>query len=454
MKQNYLLRSAFAEDLYGQAAALPIYDYHCHLSPREIREDAVFSSVGEIMLGGDHYKWRLMRAAGVPEAFVTGDAPWEEKFRAYAGALFMSPGNPLYHWTAMELSRYFGIEEELTPQTADGILKEADRVIRERALSPRKLILQSNVRYIGTTDDPADSLDEHRLLAEDKSFPVKVSPSFRTDRLMQISSAGYPAYLSRLGAAANTEICDLASFLRAVTVRLDDFCAAGCRFTDVGIEHFPRTVGSEAEAACVLGKALSEKEISKEEQDLFAGFLFVFLGREYRKRGLVMQWHVAVRRNANDALYRLRGADCGGDCIGDEIPNGAIASLLNAIEEDGGLPETILYALNPAMAARLCSLAGSFRGVRCGAAWWFCDHLRGIEEQLHTVAELGCLGTFPGMLTDSRSFLSYARHDYYRRILCSMLGDWAERGECSRAAAEALVEPLCCGNTKKLIGDV
>lgn len=450
MKKDFLLTSATAKKLYRTAEKLPIYDYHCHLSAKDIYENKMFESVGEMMLGGDHYKWRLMRAYDVPERLITGKAPWQEKFAAYAGVIEKSIGNPLHHWTAMELSRYFGIDDELRAENANDIFNRANRAIAERKLTPRRVILDSGVRFIGTTDDPCDSLEYHKKLAA-TDFPVRVCPSFRTDRLITVGAADYRDYVTKLGAAAGVDITDLDSFESAICARLDAFTALGCRFSDVGAEHYPRLIGERDEAAELFEKILSGDDLDTTESDLLSGYLFVFLGKEYKKRNLVMQWHLAVKRGANESMTRALGADVGSDCVDNTMSNGAILPLLNAIEADGGLPEVILYALNASMAQRLCSLAGSFRHVRCGAAWWFCDNRRGIEEQLRTVAEQGSIGRFPGMLTDSRSFLSYARHDYYRRILCSLLGSWVEEGECSYEAAAALVEPLCCGNTKALI---
>lgn len=451
MRDTYLLHSSRARELYGAVQGLPIIDYHCHLSPKEILEDRPFDNIGEMWLAGDHYKWRLMRAYGVEERCITGDAPWQEKIRRYAQAVAMAAGNPLYHWTQMELALYFGIEEPLDGDTADDLYARANRVIRERELSPRRLIASSGVTYIATTDDPADPLTVHEQLQADDSLQTVVTPSFRTDNLLLIRRAGYAAYAARLGTAAGLSVEGLDGLEEAVRRRLDAFVACGCRFTDVGIEDFPQGPGTREAAASAYAQALAGQPVADEAYDAFLGYMYRFLAREYRQRGLVMQWHLGVKRNVNSRLFESLGPDCGGDCMNDPVAGRAILRLLDAIERDGGLPTTILYALNPVMCPQLASIAGSFPHVLCGAAWWFCDHLRGIREQLEVIAETGHIGTFLGMLTDSRSFLSYARHDYFRRILCDVVGGWVEDGEFAPQHAEALVRAVAYDNIAALV---
>lgn len=450
MQNNYLLSSKTAQILYQSVCGLPIYDYHCHLSPKEIWEDKTFDNIGEMWLAGDHYKWRLMRAAGVPEHKITGQASWKEKFFAYAQTISLAAGNPLYHWTQMELSLYFGIETALSPDTAEAIWNEANRVIAEKRLSPRKLMKQANTVYVATTDDVADSLEYHRLLQNDDTLSVKVIPSFRTDNLLLIRRTGYRSYIEKLSAVSGIEIIDLDSFDAAIEKRLRFFIESGCRFTDVGVPSFPDRIGSDAEADDVLRKALAEEAISDEEYSAFLGRMYLFLGKLYKKYNVVMQLHLAVQRNINTPLFQTAGPDSGGDCIGDPIPGKHIIAVLDAIHQDGGLPETILYTLNPVMTDQLCAIAGSFPHVRVGAAWWFNDHKEGIEEVVRTIARIGHVGSFLGMLTDSRSFLSYARHDYFRRILCSTLAEWQDSGEFS-GNTEQLAKAICCDNIKSLI---
>ena len=449
MKQYYLLATPAAEELYGRVKSLPIYDYHCHLSPEAIYLDREFSDISDMWLSGDHYKWQLMRLAGIDERYITGDAGGYEKFLAYAEAIEFAAGNPLYHWTQMELSAYFGIETPLSPATAEEIYRKANRVIRERHYSPRKLIAMSDVRYIATTDDPADTLIFHEKLALDAGFAAKVAPSFRTDNLLLIRRAGYAEYIEKLSAAAGIVINDLESLKKAVTIRLDFFAAHGCRFSDVGIPFFPRK-GCGYSAEVTFEKALSGEAVNDGEYLDFLFDMYRFLGRLYCERGIVMQWHIAVQRNANSALFSKKGGDCGGDCIGDAVSGSDIIAMLDAINSDGGLPETIIYSLNPSMNEQIATIAKTFRHVRLGAAWWFNDNKDGITELLHIIGRNGNIGSFLGMLTDSRSFLSYARHDYFRRILCTVLSEWYESGEYG-GDVTVLAEKICCGNIRELI---
>lgn len=450
MKPTYLIHTAAGWRLYQQVRDCPIYDYHCHLSPKEIWEDVPFSNIGELWLAADHYKWRLMRAFGVDESYVTGGASWREKFQKYAETICLAAGNPLYYWTAMELDQYFGVTTPLSGETAEDIWQQCNRVIQDQRLSPRKLIVLSNVRYIATTDDPADSLEYHKQL-RDSGYDVQVVPSFRTDTLLQIRHAQYRDYIRRLEAASDVSITDLTSFKEAIAVRLAVFAALGCRFSDVGIPTFPSWIADDAEAARTFADALAGRTISEEAYQGFLGNLYGFLGGLYRQHGLVMQWHLAVWRNASSTLFEQAGADAGGDCMGEDIPQAQLIAMLDALERARCLPKTILYTLKPSLTAALCNVAGSFRGCVCGAAWWFCDHKRGIAEQLLTMAEQGHLATFPGMLTDSRSFLSYARHDYFRRIACDMVGQFVEDGEFDEQAACTVVRRICCDNMQAMV---
>ena len=429
MQNNYLLSSKTAQMLYQSVCTLPIYDYHCHLSPKEIWEDKPFDNIGEMWLAGDHYKWRLMRATGISEDKITGKASWKEKFFAYAQAISLAAGNPLYHWTQMELSIYFGIETALCSDTAEEIWSKANRVIAEKKLSPRKLMKQANTVYVATTDDVADSLEYHQLLKNDDTLSAKVTPSFRTDNLLLIRRAGYRSYINKLSEVSGLAITDLASLDAAIEKRLQFFIQSGCSFTDVGMPFFPDRIGSDAEADLVFKKALEEEALSDEEYSSFLGRMYLFLGKLYRKYNVVMQWHLAVQRNVNTPLFQAAGPDSGGDCIGDLIPGKHIIEVLDAIHLNGGLPETILYTLNPTMTDQLCAIAGSFPHVRMGAAWWFNDHKTGMIEQMTSLGNLGLLGNFIGMLTDSRSFLSYTRHEYFRRIMCELIGGWVANGE-------------------------
>ncbi len=450
MREHYLLSSERAAALYERVRTAPIYDYHCHLSPKAIYEDKPFSDIGEMMLGGDHYKWRLMRASGIEERLITGDAPWKEKFKAYARAVSVAAGNPLYHWTEMELSLYFHIDTPLNEDTAEAIYAEANRQLRESALSPRKLISLSRVAYIATTDDPADDLVYHDLLAAEEDFTTRVTPTFRPDKLLLLRDPGFSAYMERLGGVCGYPITDLSSLDRAILDRLDYFVARGCAFSDVGIPDFPACVGGDAEADAALTAALSGETVSEAAYHAYLFRMYRFLGEAYRARDMVMQWHLGVTRNVNTRLYTSYGPDAGGDCIGDRISTRHLAAVLDAIDGRAGLPETVIYTLDPSANDALASLCYSFPHVRPGAAWWFCDHKEGIEELIRSVSRTGSLGHFLGMLTDSRSFLSYSRHDYFRRILCSLLAAWCDRGEFSGDAA-GIAEAVSVGNIRTLI---
>lgn len=453
MENTYLLKSKQAEKIYDKIRSLPIVDYHCHLSPKEIYEDKPFDNIGEMWLGGDHYKWRLMRTAGIDERYITGNASWEEKFLKYAEALEFAAGNPLYHWSHMELSMFFGIDTPLKSSTAAEIYKKANDRIREKAISPRKLIKQSGVEALCTTDDITDDLSYHKLISEDKSFATKVLPSFRTDNLLLIKRDGYKDYINKLSDASGVTVSSLESLKAAVKNRLDFFCSRGCKFTDVGIPYFPDRIADDVEAEAVFANALAGKEVGDEAYRGFIGNMYLFLAGEYVKRNLVMQMHLAVYRNANSALFKSAGADCGVDCVGGEISGTSLIKLLDAVNENSGMPRTVIYTLNPTNAAQIASVAGAFPNVQCGAAWWFCDHKRGIREEIEIIAENSSLGSFLGMLTDSRSFLSYARHDYFRRILADVLGEWTNGGEYDKESAVRLAEKISYYNVKELISE-
>lgn len=450
MKNNYMLQNATAQKLFDSVKDLPIIDYHCHLSPKEIFEDKPFENIGEIWLGGDHYKWRLMRTAGIDEKYITGDSTWYEKFVNFAKAIEFAAGHPLYHWSHMELSNYFGIDTPLTEETADEIWNKANEYIKKTGMSPRKLIADSNVEVICTTDDVADSLEWHEKIRGDKTIKAKVLPSFRNDNLLLMRRDGYLDYVAKLSEVAGVKIVDLATLKTAVEKRLDFFVEQGCKYTDVGIAYFPNKIATEQEAQTTWDKVLKGETICDCEYIALIGYLYVFFAKLYKERNLVMQWHLGVIRNVNTNLFTKLGADCGVDVVGDPISGIDLSMMLDAINKNSGLPETILYTLNEDGAAQMACIAAAFPRVRAGAAWWFCDHKRGIEDEINVISESACLGSFLGMLTDSRSFLSYARHEYFRRILCNMVGEWVEKGEYNPASAEKLVAKISYENVREL----
>lgn len=448
MRADYLLKGGTASLLYEEVKDLPIIDYHCHLSPQEILEDKQFSNIGQMWLGGDHYKWRLMRQAGVEEEFITGNAPWREKFRKYAQTVSMAGGNPLYSWSMMELSLYFGIDTPLNGETADEIFDRAQAYIEEQHLSPRKLIAKAGVEYIATTDDPADPLDFHRQLAADPDFPVKVVPAFRPDALFGIRNQAFPDYIKKFGDRMGILINGIEDLRIALRLCLDEFVQLGCAFSDLGIEGFPDGLHSREEAAPVFRKALGGEAVSAEEAELYVGYLYGFLAGEYKKRDMTMQLHLAAKRDANSLLTRTCGKDTGSDCVGDPIDGSKIIRLLDSLNSGEKLPKTILYSLNPVSNAQLAAICGTFRDVLPGAAWWFCDHRCGIQDLMETMAEEGYFGSFLGMLTDSRSFLSYARHDYFRRILCSLLAKWVDEEDFPLESAKKLARKISFENIR------
>lgn len=427
--KNVFLENESSQAIYEEIKDLPIIDYHCHLQPKEIYEDKPFDNIGEIWLGGDHYKWRLMRGIGIDEKYITGDSTWKEKFINYASALELALGNPLYHWSHMELKQFFGINEPLTSENAEEIWNKANTVIKETKMSPRKLIADSNVEYIATTDDIIDTLEYHKFIAEDDSIKTKVAPSFRTDNLFLYTADGYKEYISKLSACSGIEVNDIDSLKKALEKRVEFFVSMGCKMTDVGIERFPEYIGTDAEADDAFRKALAGEILTEKEYDAFISNVYVFLGGLYKKYDLIMQLHLAVKRNASTDLFKKLGRDVGGDCVGNPIKISAITALLDKMEMEDKLPTTIVYTLNPTIYYEIATGIRSFRNVSLGAAWWFCDNLSGIRKQLEVYSETSAIGTFFGMLTDSRSFLSYARHDYFRRIFASFAGKAVENGE-------------------------
>ena len=403
MNQDFLLTTETAKHLYHDIAeGMPIIDYHCHLDPKEIFEDRRFENITQVWLGGDHYKWRLMRSAGVDERFITGDASDREKFQKWAETLSLAIGNPLYDWSHLELRSYFGYDGVLNGETAETVWNLCNEKLQ--TMSARRLIEDSNVNALCTTDDPADSLEWHAKIAADESFSVKVLPSFRPDKAVSIEKADYLEYLRRLG-----EITSFAQLAEVLKERLALFVSLGCRVSD---------------------------------------------------HGVVMQLHFGVIRDNSKRVFKALGPDAGVDSIGDPVSIRELAAFLNALDETGELPKTILYSLNPNDNAALVTVMGAFQTgeavskVQHGSAWWFNDHRRGMIDQLETLAADGYLAGFVGMLTDSRSFLSYARHEYFRRILCELIGNWVENGEYpdDEKSLRAIVEGICFRNAERYFG--
>lgn len=436
MDEDFLLETETARILYHQyASKVPILDYHCHISSQEIAEDRKFENITQLWLGGDHYKWRQMRSNGVEERYITGDAPDREKFRKWAETLEKAIGNPLYHWSHLELQRYFGYYGVLNGETAAEVWNLCNAKLQEDGMSARNLIRQSNVTLLCTTDDPVDSLKWHDRIAADESFDVQVLPAWRPDRAMNLEKPDYLDYLKKLEKTSEVKIDSFAALMEALCKRMDYFAERGCRVSDHGLEYVMFAPASEKEVEALFARRLAGEAVNRKEELQFKTAFMIRLGREYHRRNWVMQLHYGVKRDNNGRIFGKLGADAGIDCINNYAPSSETADYLNALAVTDELPKTILYSLNPTDNAAIGTMIGCFQQegtagkIQQGSAWWFNDHKKGIEEQMTSLASLGLLGNFIGMLTDSRSFLSYTRHEYFRRILCNLIGNWVENGE-------------------------
>ncbi|MBQ9993966.1 MAG: glucuronate isomerase [Clostridia bacterium] len=461
LTEDFLLANETARRLYhGYAKDMPIIDYHCHIDSREIYEDRRFENISELWLGGDHYKWRIMRSSGVPEEYITGDAPAREKFQKFAQALPRCIGNPMYHWCHLELKNYFGYDGVLNGDTAQEVWElTEDKLRNDPSLSARGLILGSNVMMVGTTDDPTSDLRWHKALRED-GFPVRVCPSFRPDPALNIHKAGFAEYIAKLGEAAGLRIKTLADVKAALAARMEFFDENGCRASDHGLDYVMYREASESDIDAILAKGLRGEPVTKAEAEAYQTALLLHCGREYKRLGWVMQLHFSCMRNPNSRAFATLGADTGFDCMAVTDSCASLYKVMDALEKDAALPKTILYSLNPADDEWIDTLLGAFQGedvpgkIQHGSAWWFNDNKTGMIKQLTSLANLGILGNFVGMLTDSRSFLSYARHEYFRRILCALVGTWIENGEypADIEFAGALVQDICTNNAKRYFG--
>ena len=437
MDKDFLLETETAKKLFHDYAEnTPILDYHCHINPREIAEDRRFENITQVWLGGDHYKWRFMRSCGVDEKYITGDASDYEKFCKWAECLGYAIGNPLFHWSHLELQRYFGYNGVLNKKTADEVWKLCNEKLASPSMSVRNIIKQSNVTLICTTDDPIDSLEWHKKIAEDKSFDVKVLPAWRPDKAMNIEKPDYLDYLDKLTAAAGmTEINTFAALKEALKKRMDFFASMGCNVSDHALEYVMYCPAEEDEIEAIFLKRQNRMVLTREEEMKFKTAFMLFVGREYHRRDWAMQLHYGCKRDNNTSMYKKLGPDTGYDCINNDAPSSQMADFLNALAVTDELPRTILYSLNPNDNQSIGSILGCFQDstavakIQQGSAWWFNDHKVGMQDQMTSLANLGNLSGFVGMLTDSRSFLSYTRHEYFRRILCNLIGGWVENGE-------------------------
>ncbi len=463
MDEDFLLSSHTARRLYHDFAKdQPIYDYHCHLSPRDIATNRQFADIGELWLEGDHYKWRAMRSAGIAEELITGERSFRDKYQAWARTVPQCIGNPIYHWTHLELRRPFGIDSVLfSPVTAESVWGQCNELLADRAFFARGIMQQMNVRMVGTTDDPADSLEHHRSIAADSEFDIAVLPTWRPDRSFKIDQPTFPEYMEKLGKAADINISRFADLLQALSRRLEHFAAHGCRAADHGIEIMRfAEVPAEQVLDSILHKGMQRQALSELEIAQFFTAVQVWLGREYARRGWAMQLHIGAQRDNSTRMFHRLGKDAGFDSIGDQLVAYPLARFLDALDVTDELPRTILYCLNPRDNEVMATMIGNFQDgsipgkVQFGSGWWFNDQKDGMIRQLVSLSQMGLLSRFVGMLTDSRSFLSYTRHEYFRRILCELIGSWVENGEAPAdfTLLGPMIADICSNNAVEYFG--
>ena len=475
MDKDFLLETKTAQHLYHDyAAKLPIVDYHCHIPPQEIYEDRRFENITQVWLGGhqvaadgtdhyfgDHYKWRVMRSNGVPEEYITGDKPDRERFQKFAEALEMAIGNPMYTWCHLELKKYFGYEGVLNGDTAEEVWNLCnDKLQNDPNMTVRGLIAQSNVAMVGTTDDPIDSLEWHEKIKNDPSIQVVVAPSFRPDKAVNIHKAGFAEYIHQLEEVVGRKFACADCVVSALDERLQFFVKMGCRAADHGLDYVPFVETDVDKATAAFKKAMAGEPLTKLECDQYITYLLISMGRLYKKYNVVMQIHYSCLRNVNQRMFKKLGPDTGFDMVAVTDGSASISSLLSALTETGECPRVILYSLNASDFDMLGTLIGSFQDdevpgkIQLGSAWWFCDTDDGMYQQMKTLARLGLLGNFIGMLTDSRSFLSYTRHELFRRLMCNLIGNWVENGQYPNddKALKKIVEGISYYNAKRYFG--
>ena len=461
MDEDFLLSNETAKTLYhNYAKQVPIIDYHCHINPQEIAEDRQFDTITQVWLGGDHYKWRQMRTNGIDEKFITGDASDYEKFEKWAATLQKAIGNPLYHWSHLELQRYFDYKKPLSPATAEEVWDVCNKKLADPSMTVRNIIRQSNVETICTTDDPIDSLEWHKKIAEDETFDVKVLPAWRPDKAMNLEKPEYLDYLAKLSAVSGVKIDSFAALCEALKVRMDFFASMGCLVSDHALEYVMYKPATAEEIEAIFAKRLAGTAPTALEELQFKTAFMNFVGKEYHRLGWVMQLHYGTKRDNNVFRYNQLGPDTGYDCINSYSSSAELAAFLNSLNATDQLPKTIIYSLNPTDNAAIGTVLGCFQDASCvgkiqqGSAWWFNDHKTGMTEQMTSLANLSLLANFVGMLTDSRSFLSYTRHEYFRRILCNLIGTWVENGEYPNDIEflGKMVQDISYYNTKNYFG--
>jgi glucuronate isomerase len=436
LDHDFLLSTDTAKTLYhSYAENLPVIDYHCHINPMEIAADRRFDNITQVWLGGDHYKWRLMRANGIEECYITGDAPDKEKFLKWAETLSKCIGNPLYHWSHLELLRYFDYRGVLNKDSAEAVWDLCNKKLADPSMSAKNIIRKSKVTHICTTDDPVDDLEWHSKIAEDASFATKVFPAWRPDKAMNLENPEYLSYLEKLEEKAGVKIDSYSSLQAALRERVTYFNSRKCRLSDHGLNYIMYAPAPEKTVNEIFQKRLRSLPLTELEIQQFKTAFLLGMGKLCHEFGWVMQLHYGCKRNNNTAAYRTLGPDTGYDCISNFTPSDQICDFLDALQSRSSLPKTIIYSLNPSDNAVIDSIIGCFQDssavskLQHGSAWWFNDHKTGMTAQLTSLANIGLLAGFVGMLTDSRSFLSYPRHEYFRRILCDLFGTWVENGE-------------------------
>lgn len=458
MDQDFLLMNETAKSLYhNHAKKMPICDFHCHLSSKEIAQDKQYKNITELWLGGDHYKWRVLRSNGIEEDFITGSQSDFDKFMKWAQTVPEAIGNPVYHWTHLELQRYFKIEETLSPKTAEMIWNECNAKIASGEITARSLIKNSNVKVICTTDDPLDSLEYHKAIAEDKSFDVKVLPTFRPDKAINLELSWFTDWVASLEDLVGKSIKDLNDLTENLVKRIEWFNENGCFISDHALDTVQYMEAGYDEVNAIFKKALKKETLSEDEIKKYKGYLVRFFGKEYARLGWTMQLHIGALRNNSTRMLKALGPDTGFDSINDSIIAKNLSQLLNALDITNELPKTILYCLNPRDNEVLATMLGNFQGggipgkIQYGSGWWFNDQKDGMERQMEALSQLGLLSRFVGMVTDSRSFLSYTRHEYFRRILCNKIGTWVENGEYPNEMEflGQIVENICYNNAMK-----
>lgn len=436
MDKDFLLSSDTAKILYNDYAKdMPIFDYHCHLSAKDIAENKKFKNITDLWLGGDHYKWRAMRSNGIDESFITGDKDDKTKFLKWCETVPFTIGNPLFHWTHLEMQRYFNITDIVSPSTAESIWEQCNNKLLTDDFTARGLITQSNVSHVCTTDDPVDSLEYHIQMAADPTLKTVVLPAFRPDCAFNIDFDTFVPWIKKLGEVVGYEITTLDRLVTALIKRIDFFNSVGCRISDHGLDTLEYISPNKEKAEGVFSKGLKSLDLTYEEIAAYKGYILNFLGKEYAKRDWVMQLHIGALRSNNSRMEKVLGPSTGFDSINDGIFAADLASLLDDLDITNELPKTILYVLNPRDNYVIATMIGNFQSgntpgkIQFGSGWWFCDQKDGMLDQMKALSNLGLLSRFVGMLTDSRSFLSYTRHEYFRRILCNFIGDLVENGE-------------------------